>query len=61
MRAFAMAASCVALKRTLRSDAAIGSFSTRESPVIGWSNARRRAENVTERQFLERSRQALTS
>src|SRR5438876_11842665 len=35
-----MAASRVALKRTLRFDAAIGSFSTRESPVIGWSIAR---------------------
>src|SRR5947207_11692804 len=34
-----MAASCVALKRTLRSDADIGSFSARESPAIGWSVA----------------------
>src|SRR5205823_5103505 len=35
-----MATSRVALKRTLRSDAAIGSFSPRESPAIGWSVAR---------------------
>src|SRR3989475_4347158 len=35
-----MATSRVALKRTLRSDAAIGSFSARESPAIGWSVAR---------------------
>src|SRR5439155_1311116 len=35
-----MAASCVALKRTLRSGAAIGYFSTRGSPVMGWAMVR---------------------